>query len=176
MLERLPKSQAILQVYAVIAFMLSAWTMVAFSWKLSTWLLTLNIGEIFTLFSYAMFANLLESLLVLSIVLVLSAVLPPRFLRDDFIVRGTIIAIGLIGSLMVYLGLNRAFNNENVVMLLGGPLLMLSIMAFLLGFSSKFQWVRSAAAWISDRLLIFLFILLPLFAILSVYVLFRNIV
>src|SRR5262245_39268762 len=106
MLKRLPKPQAMLQVYAVIAFMFSAWTMVAFSWKLRTWLLTLNIGEIFTLFSYAMFTNLLESLIVLLLFLVMSILLPPRFLRDDFIVRGTILSLGLLGSLMVYLNLN----------------------------------------------------------------------
>lgn len=175
MLKRFPKPQAILQVYAVITFMLSAWTMVAFSWKLSTWLLTLNIGEIFTVFSYAMLTNLLESLLVLSFLLVISALLPSRFLRDDFIVRGTIISMGLIGSLMMYLGLNRAFNNENVVMLLSGPIAVLSLMVFFLGFSSKFHWLRSATTWMSDRLIVFLLILLPLFLLLSAYVIVRNI-
>jgi hypothetical protein len=176
MLKRFPKPQAILQVYAVIAFMLSAWTITAFSWKLSTWLLTLNLGEIFTVFSYAMLTNLLESLFVLMLLLVVSALLPSRFLRDDFIVSGTIISIGLIGSLMMFLGLNRVFNDGKVVTLLSGPIVMISSMIFLLGFSSRFQWLRSAALWISDRLIVFLFVLLPLFVILSVYVVFRNIV
>jgi len=176
MFQRLPKPQAIVQVYAVIAFMFSAWTIVAFAWKLSTWLLTLNIGEIFTIFSYAMLTNLLESLVVLLLLLVGGALLPPRFLRDDFIVRGTILSIGLIGALMVYLSLNRAFGQENVAALLAGPLALLSLMIFSLGFSSKFGWLRSAATWISDRLIVFLFILLPLFVVLSIYVMARNIV
>ena len=175
MFQRLPKPQAIVQVYAVIAFMLSAWTIVAFSWKLSTWLLTLNIGEIFTIFSYAMLTNLLESLVVLVLLLVVSALLPPRFLRDDFIVRGTILSVGLIGSMMIYLGLNRAFGTENIVALFAGPVALLSLMIFFLGFSSKFLWLRSAATWISDRLMVFLFILLPLFVVLSIYVIARNI-
>ena len=175
MFQRLPKPQAIVQVYAVIAFMLSAWTIVAFTWKLSTWLLTLNIGEIFTIFSYAMLTNLLESLVVLLLLLAGSALLPPRCLRDDFIVRGTILSIGLIGSLMMYLGLNRALGQENVVALLAGPVALLSLMIFFLGFSSKFGWLRSTATWISDRLIVFLFILLPLFVILSIYVIARNI-
>jgi len=175
MLKRLPKPQAILQVYAVIAFMLSAWTIVAFSWRLSTWLLTLNIGEIFTIFSYAMLTNLLESLLVLLLLLISSIFLPPRALRDDFIVRGTILSMGLIGSLMVYLGLNRAFGMENRVLLLAGPFLVLLLMIFLLIFSSRFHWLRSAATWISDRLIVFLFILLPLFVVLSAYAVIRNI-
>ena len=175
MLKRLPKPQAMLQVYAVIAFMFSAWTIVAFSWKLRTWLLTLNIGEIFTLFSYAMFTNLLESMIVLLLFLAVSALLPPHFLRDDFIVRGTILSVGLLGSLMVYLNLNRTYGLENTSTLLAGPIVVLLIMIFLLAFSSKFRWLRSAAIWISDRLIVFLFILLPLFVVLSIYVIARNI-
>ena len=175
MLKRLPKPQAILQVYAVIAFMLSAWTVTAFLWKLSAWLLFLNIGEIFTIFSYSMMTNLLESLLVLLLLLVISALLPARLLRDDFIVRGTILAIGLIGSLMAYLGLYIYFGLEKGVVLLAGPLAVLALMSFLLGFSSRFHWLRSATTRISDHLTVFLFILVPLFVILSAYVLLRNV-
>ena len=38
----------------------------------------------------------------------------------------------------------------------------------------QFQWVRSATAWLSDHLVVFLFILVPLYLILSVHVLLRN--
>jgi len=175
MLKRLPQSQAILQVYAVIAFMFSAWTMTAFLWKLSAWLLLLNIREIFTIFSYSMVTNLLESLFVLLLLLVASALLPPRFLRDDFVVRGTIVSMGLTGSLMAYLGLYMQFGIESSVKLLAGPAVVLFVMAFLLRFSSRFQWLRSATTWISDRLIVFLLVLLPLFVLLSAYVIFRNI-
>jgi hypothetical protein len=75
---------------------------------------------------------------------------------------------------MLYLGLNRAWGQENVVVLLAGPVAVLSLMIFFLGFSSKFAWLRSSATWISDRLIVFLFILLPLFVILSAYVIVRN--
>jgi hypothetical protein len=74
--QRFPNRQAILQVYAVISFLISAWTIIAFLWKLSAWLLILNLGEIFTIFSYAMVVNLLESLAVL-----LCALTTPRFPR-----------------------------------------------------------------------------------------------
>jgi len=176
MLKRLPKPQAILRVYAVIAFMLSAWTITAFLWKLSAWLLLLNIGEIFTIFSYSMVTNLLESVIVLLILLAICVLLPPRFLRDDFIVRGTVLSMGLIGSLMAYLGLYMQFGIDSAIELLAGPFAVLILMVFFLSFSSKFHWLRSATVWISDRLTVFLFILVPLFVILSTYVIFRNIV
>ena len=65
MSRRLPKLQDIWQVYAVIAVMFAGWTITAFLWKLSAWLLLLNLGEMLTLFAYAMAANFLESLIVL---------------------------------------------------------------------------------------------------------------
>jgi hypothetical protein len=174
MRNRLPKPQAIVQVYAVIAFMLSAWTITAFVWKLSTWIKFLNLGEIFTIFSYAMLANLLEGVLVLVLFLVVGALLPPRFLRDDFIVRGTILSVGLTGALMAYLGLYMKFALENKAQILAGPLVMLAWMILLLVLSAKLHWLRAAAVWLSDRLTVFLFILLPLYLILSGYVLIRN--
>src|SRR5215208_143735 len=179
MLNRLPKPQAILQVYAVIAVMFSAWTITAFLWKLSAWLLLLNLGEIFTIFSYAMVTNLLESLVVLFLLLAICAFLPPPILRDDFVVRGTIVSMGLIGSLMAFVALLMGFGIESGVTLLAGPLTVILLTILLLGFPSESRFIRavhSAILWISDRLVVFLLILLPLFLILSAYVIFRNII
>ena len=100
MQARLPSFQSIFQVYAVIVFMFSAWTITAFLWKLSAWLMILNLGEILTIFSYGMVVNFVESLLVLLALLGLSFLLPSAVLRDDFIVRGSILAAGIVGSVM----------------------------------------------------------------------------
>src|SRR5690242_176211 len=109
MLKRLPNRQAILQVYAVIAVMLSGWTITAFLWKLSAWLLILNISEIITVFSYSLVVNLIESLTVLLLLLVACVLMSPSVLRDNFEVRGTILAAGLIGSLIAFVRLHMEF-------------------------------------------------------------------
>ena len=179
MLKRLPNRQAILQVYAVIAVMFSAWTISAFLWKLSAWLLILNIGEIFTVFSYSMVANLLESLTVLLLLLAICALLPASILRDEFVVRGTILAVGLIGSLMAFVKLHMEFGIQSGNKLLIGPLVVLLLTAILLGIPAKFRFVHflhRAVQWISDRMLVFLYILVPLFVILLTYVVFRTII
>jgi hypothetical protein len=173
--KRLPEFQAILQVYAVIAVLLSAWTITAFLWKLSAWLLILNLGEILTIFSYAMLVDLVESLIILFILLAVSALLPPHILRDQFVVRGTILALGFIGSLMAFVRFHREFGIEGGAGLLFGPLAVILLTALLLAFSSKFRFIASVTAWISDRLTVFLFILVPLFLLLSAYIIFRNI-
>jgi hypothetical protein len=174
MRRRLPEFQSILQVYAVIAVMFAGWTITSFLWKLSAWLLLLNLGELFTIFSYAMAANFLESLVILLMLLTLSALLPARFLRDDFVVRGTILSIGLIGSLMAFVGSEMRFGIGSGLFLLSAPLVILMLMAFLLYRSSTYRQLRSTALWLSDRVVVFLFVLVPLFAVASVYVIFRN--
>jgi len=176
MQKRLPEFRAIVQVYAVVAVLFAGWTLIAFLWRLSAWLLLLNLGEILTIFSYAMFTNFLESLIVLLILLAAAAVLPSRILRDDFGVRGTILAVGLIGSLDAFVSFQMQLGFRSGLSSLVPPLLALLLTAFLLIMSAKSRLVRSAALWISDRLVAFLFVLLPLFVAFSVYVLYRNIV
>jgi hypothetical protein len=174
--KRFPEFSAILQVYAVIVVLLSAWTITAFLWKLSAWLLILNLGEIFTIFSYAMLIDLMESLIVLFILLLVAALLPPHILRDQFVVRGTILALGFIGSLMAFVRFHMQFGIESGPRLLLGPIAVILLTALLLGFSSKIRFIASLTVWISDRLTVFLFILVPLFVLLSAYIIFRNVV
>jgi hypothetical protein len=175
MLNRLPEPPAILQVYAVIAVMFAGWTITAFLWKLSAWILLLNLGEIVTVFSYAMAANFLESLLLLFILLTACALLPARTLRDDFVVRGTILSLGLIGSLMAFIGFQMQFGIESGLLLLVPPVAVLLLMSLVLHYSATYQPVRSTAMWFSDRVIVFLFILVPLFVAVAVYVIYRNV-
>jgi hypothetical protein len=174
--RRLPDRQAIFQVYAVIAVLFAGWTITAFLWKLSAWLLLLNLGEVLTVFSYAMAANFVESLIVLLGVLAAAALLPVRFLRDDFVVRGTILSLGMVGALIAFVGGHMRFGLDSGLLLLIAPLSVLFLMGLLLAQSSKLGLFRSALLWLSDRLTVFLLILLPLFALASAYVIARNLV
>jgi hypothetical protein len=59
--------------------------------------------------------------------------------------------------------------------LLFGPIAVILLTALLLGLSSKIRFIAPFTVWISDRLTVFLFILVPLFVLLSAYIIFRNI-
>jgi hypothetical protein len=100
--------------------------------------------------------------------------LPAHFFRDDFVVRGTILSIGLIGSLMAFVGTEMRFGIESGLRLLIAPLVVLLLMSILLFRSSNDRPVRSTAMWLSDRVAVFLYILIPLFAAACIYVVFRN--
>jgi hypothetical protein len=175
MRQRLPDLQSVVQVYALIAVIFAGWTITSFLWKLSAWLLLLNLGEILTIFSYALTANFLESLIILSALLAACALLPAAVLRDDFVVRGTILALGLVGALMAFVGAEVQLGFDNGFRLLLAPLAVLLLTGFLLRRSSKYHRLRFAVMWLADRVVIFLLILMPLFAAGSIYVILRNI-
>ena len=176
MTVRFPQFPDILQVYAVIAVMLADWPITACLWRLSAWLLLLNLGEIATIFAYGMAANFLESMFVLLLFLGASVLFPAKFLRSDFVVRGTILAIGLISAMIAFVGFQMRVGIERGLLLWVPPVVVLSLMVFLLRRASKSSSLRSAALWLSDRLVIFLLVLIPLFALSAVYVIFRNVV
>jgi hypothetical protein len=158
----------------VIAVMFSAWTIPAFLWKLSAWMLILNMGELVTLFAYSMVANLIESFVILLLLLGLCILLPASLLRNDFVVRGSILAAGLIGALMAFVEFDMQLGIDRGQMLWLGPVSVLMLMVVLLYFAPRAARMRSLITWISDRLTVFLYLLVPLYTVFLAYILFRT--
>ncbi len=176
-LKRLPHINEIISVFAVISTMTYGWTLVAFLWKLPSWLKYLTFGEIFSVYSYSLLTNFAESIFCLAFILILCVILPPRFLRDVFTLRGTIFALSLLGTMMFVLSF---YSDDNPALMGGLPvwlviLLGSSLFMLLLDFlSRKVRKVASALLWLADRLIIFLYINLPLTVIALVVVAIRN--
>jgi hypothetical protein len=171
---RLPSLADLLRVASVVSIFLYGWTIVTWLWQLPSWMLSLNIGEILSAFAYVILSAFSETLTILTILLLLTALLPPRLMRDDFTVRGSWTAIGLLGSLLIFVTL---FIKFSVVMMLYiipwtvGALALAGLLAFL---SSRVAFMRSVALWLSDRLMIFLYIFAALTVISFATVIARN--
>ena len=174
-LQRFPNTSAIPPVYAVIAVPIFGWTLTSWLWKLPSWLNFLTPGEITAILSYAMMTAFLESLLLCSFVLLLCFIWPTRTFRDQFVVRGTWLAIGLALSVLgngAWRGLTRYTYAE--VSLIVWTILSLAAIVLLIFLSGRVRLMATAAEWISDRLTVFLYILIPV-SVLSILVVFvRN--
>lgn len=173
--SHLPSRDAVIPVFAVIAFLVYGWTMVVFLWKLPSWILFLTLDEILAVFAYSMVSALLESLAALAILLLACLILPSRWLQDVFVTRGTTAALFGLGSMMLYMYRFAIVGDDLLLSLplwsLAGLLLTL-LTAFL---SPRLRvWVH-AAAWFSDRLTIFLYLFLPLSLVSLLIVIYRNI-
>jgi len=172
--SRLPSLFDISQVTGVASTFLYGWTIVAYLWQLPSWMLSLNLGEILALFAYVMLDALSETILVLACLLLLAVILPPRILRDHFVVRGAWIVIGLLGSLLIFFLLyikNSAALTSYLFPWSFATLIIAALLAFL---SSKLAFMRAFANWLSDRLQILLFLFAPLTVVSLITVLIRN--
>ena len=168
--NRLPALNQITPVYAVIIFMSAAWMILAFVWKLPAWLYFQTVYEILPILAYAFMQIFFDSLLYLGLLLLICVILPARFFKDEFSVRGTWAAIGLIGTYIAFV---------NLLFVLGGSFQAWTLSAVLIGvglaaLSARVGWLASFALQISDRLIIFLYILLPVSAISILTVIIRN--
>ncbi len=172
--SRLPDFEEILPVYAVLVFFLFGWATIDFFWKLPAWLFYLNLGEVGVIYSYAVVTEFIESLIYLCFLLALAAILPVQILKNRFQTRGTIAALVILGfiELTSYF---IAFRDRSpgvsalvallICGLLGGALLWLS---------SKYVFFEQAIRFVVDRMIIFLYVYLPMAGIAFIVVLIRN--
>ncbi|SRR6266511_1891178 len=174
-LRKFPGISAILPVYAVIAVPIFGWTITSWLWKLPSWLNFLTPGEITAIFYYAILTAFVESILICIFLLLLCFLLPSQMFRDQFVVRGTWLAVGLALSILgngVWRGMTRfTYAEVSLAIWSSASLIIIILLTFL---STKIRFMTVVADWISDRLIIFLYLLIPLSILSILVVLVRN--
>ena len=174
MRNRFPPFGQILPVYAVIATMYYAWSFVIFAYKLPGWLYYLNLGEVGGILAHALTTNLIESLALLALLLAVCALLPPRFLRDEFVARGTVASLVIVGSMMIFL--LRFAEAPQIESDLYPWLAATAALAIVLAaFSTRVGIIRKIVIGLSDRLVVLLYILFPLSILALAYVALRAV-
>jgi hypothetical protein len=176
--RRLPQKTDILPVYALVLSALYGWSISLAIWKLPSWLYSLTIVEIVSLNAYVFLLNFLESLLILGCLLGLCLVLPDRFLKDVFAVRGSAIALCILASIMLHL---NVYANTDLRMAFIHSLpawwgATLAITLLVVWLSIKISWLKKFFIELSDRLVVFLYIFIPIAFVSLLIVLVRNIV
>jgi hypothetical protein len=172
--SRLPVSNAIIPVLAVISFLVYGWTLVVFLWKIPSWIQFLTFGEILVIFAYSMTSTLLESLTALGILLLACLILPKSWMRDVFITRGSIAALFGLGSIMLYMYRFSVIGYSYFASLVSWSWVALAL-TFLAAFSaSRLRVIVRAIAWLSDQLIVFLFLFVPISLISLLVVMYRN--
>ena len=172
---RVPDKRNIVTVLAVAMFLVYTWTLFTSFWKLPSWLFFLQLGEILSIYAYAFAVNFCESILLLLIVLMVGLVLPRRWWTEDFVSKGFVLILIILGSATLHLALYRTPDTREIfvngqrawwiVTLLSGIAL-----TWLTG---KLSGVRRGLESMADRFVVFLYIYLPLTAIAFLVVLAR---
>jgi hypothetical protein len=161
--RRFPRWAQIIPVYAMIAIVVYAWTLLRFFWKLPSWLFFLNGAEILGSLAYLLVVNLAESLTFFCGPLLLALILPKRWFRDVFVARGTALSLSTLGCLML---LAREFNNFREYPELSLPLWQVALaaagVAVCVYLGGRVALLRRVLEAVADRASIFVYILVPL--------------
>jgi hypothetical protein len=170
--KKIPPYHEILAVYATIVFLIYGWAVVAFIWKVPSWLYFLSVGELMAIFTYTLASSLIESTLILVFLLVAALVLPVQSLSAKFATRGTMIVYVLtiwvaLFNLVTLIQLPTA----NDILSFG----MIALLSVLLGLvvTERIPSTQKFLIATGARLTVFLYLWLPLSALGIIMILFR---
>jgi len=171
--NRLPRLAQIYPVYAIIVILVYGWTLYWSFWKLTSWMDFLTLGEIAAIYCYLLATNLLESLLALLGVVMVSLILPPKWFREVFVIRASVLAASVLISFMVFESHFKApaeyFHKLPIYLI---PIILLGgILAFLAGW---IPIIRKGVEILAENAVIFLYISLPLSLLSLIIVIGRN--
>lgn len=172
--KKIPKSEDIASVYAVIVIMIYFPTINIFFWKFPSWILSSTLGDIFAIYSYMVTINFLESLLVFVALLVLCIVLPRKWFYDHFVSRGASLVILTLGF-FIYLGRSMQpgmLFPWNLIHQLPLISLLIVMLVFLL---DKISFLQKILKETANRFIVFLYISIPISILSLLVVVVRNV-
>jgi hypothetical protein len=173
--EKIPKLHDIVPVYAVIVMIIYPWTLARFFWRLPSWLYFSSVGEIAVIFAYMMVVNLIESVLVLLAPLLLSIILPQKWFYDRFMPKGILLVLFGLGYFMYFASQFQYQTPFPVELVSWTPAIAIAILG-LVFLIDRFRFLDRILAELSSRLLIFLYISIPVSLVSLLVVLIRNII
>src|SRR6266498_4084659 len=171
--NRFPHRSEIIAVFGVAVFACFSWTIIGFFNKLSSFTLYFTLGEIATIFVYMMAFALLESLTVTATIVLLSVILPTSWLKEGFAVKGFVFLIVATGAAILF---QKELKDHfpSTLTLLAGSVLPLLLSAFLIIIVRSMPKVQNILLNVQDRMVIMLFIYVPIGLLSLLVVMYRN--
>jgi hypothetical protein len=89
-------------------------------------------------------------------------------------VRGSLIAICLLGTVIVYVNYFADKNSPSLISYVLWSLTVLAVTIFLAFGAAQIRFIASAMEWLSNNMILFLYIYIPITALSLLNVIFRN--
>ena len=177
MCARLPSTNEIIPIYATIVFPIFSWTIFVALYNLSIWLNQLVIGELLILLTYILGISFIESLILLAGIVILAAILPAKFLRDQFVPQaGLMLWLIFILAFAAQMGqIYFTFWDQYAMVVYALGAVSLAAVLFLPYFVvSKYKRVVKFMEAFANRLTVFLAIYIPVGVVSLVTIILRN--
>lgn len=158
LLRRLPKFREVFMVFLVAIFPIHVWSLITYFHELPAYILRMTATEMLGVLAYILVFSLFESLLVTTIAVLLTFILPRGWLLDRFLVNASILvmvsALWMIpvhyNSMILY-ELGKLGVREDIFWLLWGGLYLLAIWDLIMVARRHVKFSRAVLAFI-DRI------------------------
>jgi hypothetical protein len=173
---RIPKREEILYVFGGVVFVVYTWAIRGFLYQFSSLRLYHTLGEIFAVFSYLMAFALLESLFVVSGLVMIGFILPRKWFKEGFAYKGfitTMVAAVAMVILQYYL-FSLHYAMPPMKILYQGLGVAVVLLIFLIWASQNIPKLQNFLLTVEERTQIFLYFYIPLGIVGLTVVILRN--
>jgi hypothetical protein len=178
--SRLPTRSETLSVFSIFVFFVFSWTLYRSFWYVPSWLEYLNVWSVMVIIAYVLAFALFESATMLALVVFFSLFFPLKFFKARYVLQGSsLAALVCVGAFLLQRKINLVYRLE-LWQLLAYPLvglllgvLLVVLLAFLF---DRFSLLTRLASALVERMVIFVYIYVPLGLLALLVVLVRNII
>lgn len=174
LMNRLPTRREAFLVFTVMFVVIYSWSVISFFNYLPGWMLYLDGWTIAGVFAYSQVFTLFESLLALGLLVLVAALLPRRLFRERFVAQG-------VAAFLLAAACAAALHFTGTIPLWPSKRLIFGAAAYLLGVAAaglalhKFTRIKALIESLVDRLVVLVYLYLPLVAVSAVIILVRNV-
>lgn len=178
--SKIPTRQEVLSVFSFIVFVVFSWTIFRLLFQIPSWLLSHTKSGILFLAAYVFAFALIESLLVLLFVLLVNLVFPRYLFRDWFIPQGCLLVLNSAAWALLVQHRRDILSTMDLLPVIAWIclyLLSVTIVVFVASkIMSRYDQVKLVFVMITDRMVVFTYLYIPLSLVSLAIVLVRNLV
>ena len=178
--SRLPTRSEALSVFSIFVFFIFSWTLYRAFWNVPSWLEYLNIWSVLIIIAYVLAFALIESVALLALVVFFSLFFPRHVFKEKYVLLGSSLAVFLsVGAFLLQRKINLVYRLEFWQLLaypMAGLLLSLLLVVLLTFLFDRFPRLSRLVSTGIERMVIFVYIYVPLGFLSLLVVLVRNII
>jgi len=164
--QRFPARNELMSLFSLVVFIVHSWSLTEFLFNLPSFLLKFRIGDVIAILSYHLTFALLESVIMCTLLLGVSSILPSKWLTNGFVYKSSVvILIVSIGAIIT----QKSFNDGVLIIDPSMPYLyflyigaFLLLLGGLLALVQRYSILQRMIIKLVDQTSIMLFLYLPL--------------
>jgi ABC-type phosphate/phosphonate transport system permease subunit len=178
--SRLPTRSEALSVFSIFVFFVFSWTLYRSSWYVPSWLEYLSVWSVLIVVAYVLAFALFESAFMLALVVFFSLFFPRKVFKEKYVLQGSSLAVLIsVGAVLLQRKINLVYRLELWQLLaypLVGLLLCVLLVVLLAFLFDRIPLLSRLVSTVVERMVIFVYIYVPLGLLALLVVLVRNII